>query len=127
LVLSRIYYMCPVRGLTSQKNLNLVEKVIRSLARLVLKERKFDTIYAKSQIQAQILKNDLWSTFKSFFPSNNLKPSTIGQVDINELNHHFCTVAFQNPEDYYTCHTLSHTTVPLEENFSVTKISSSEV
>ena len=26
---------------------------------------------AKSQIQAQILKNDLWSTFKSFFPSNN--------------------------------------------------------
>jgi len=59
LVLSLIYYMCPVGGLTSQKNLNLVEKVIRSLARLVLNKRKFDTI-------AEEIATDL----KWFFPSD---------------------------------------------------------
>jgi len=91
LVLSLIYYMCPVWGLTSQKNLNLVEKVIRSLARLVLNKRKFDTI-------AEEIATDL----KWFFPSD------LNQYTSLCLMYKIVTYKIDYFNDYFTPNSLIH-------------------
>ena len=91
LVLSLIYYMCPVWGLTSQKNLNLVEKVIRSLARLVLNKRKFDTIAG-----------EIATDLKWFFPSD------LNQYTSLCLMYKIVTYKIDYFSDYFTPNSLIH-------------------